>query len=139
MLHTIHDTDNPTLFGSDAGLTLTPEKREAIMAEARRMQSEVFGRMVRMAGARVAGVLRAGLMAPVVRWIHRRRAINELEQLDDRMLADIGITRWEIPMVVAGTLVRPTPQSRPAAIRPLEIGRDAGDAVPANSDRAAAA
>ena len=102
MLHTIHATDGPTLSGDNAGLTLTPEKREAIMAEARRMQSEVLGRMVRMAGARVASALRAGLIAPVVRWTRRRRTINELRELDDRMLADIGITRGDISLVIAG-------------------------------------
>lgn len=32
----------------------------------------------------------------------RRKAINQLERLDDRMLADIGILRSEIPQVIDG-------------------------------------
>lgn len=32
----------------------------------------------------------------------RRQAINQLERLDDRMLADIGILRSEIPQVIDG-------------------------------------
>ena len=32
----------------------------------------------------------------------RRKAINELERLDDRMLADIGILRSESPQVIDG-------------------------------------
>lgn len=32
----------------------------------------------------------------------RRQAINQLERLDDKMLADIGILRSEIPQVIDG-------------------------------------
>lgn len=35
-------------------------------------------------------------------WRRRRRAAAELNRLDDRMLSDIGISRSEIPSVVAG-------------------------------------
>jgi len=34
-------------------------------------------------------------------WRRRQQALAELTQLDDRSLADIGITRAEIPYVVA--------------------------------------
>jgi uncharacterized protein YjiS (DUF1127 family) len=40
-------------------------------------------------------------------WSERRAALRELSALDDRMLRDIGITRADIPAVVAGmTAVR---------------------------------
>ena len=34
-------------------------------------------------------------------WRQRQRAINELYALDDRALADIGISRAEIPFVLS--------------------------------------
>jgi uncharacterized protein YjiS (DUF1127 family) len=42
-------------------------------------------------------------------WRQRQRAINELNALDDRALADIGISRTEIPFVLS----RPTGSSEP--------------------------
>ncbi len=52
----------------------------------------------RLIPAIAALLLRAGR-----RW-QRSRAINELAMLDDRQLADIGITRNDIPRVVDGLL-----------------------------------
>lgn len=37
---------------------------------------------------------------PVVRWYRRNQVEKQLSQLDDRMLADIGINRGDIPNVV---------------------------------------
>lgn len=42
------------------------------------------------------------LVAAYRGWARRRKAAAELHRLDDRMLADIGIGRSEIPSVVAG-------------------------------------
>ncbi len=43
-------------------------------------------------------------------WQERRRAAAQLASMDDRLLADIGVRRTEIPFVIRGTA-----QSRPAA------------------------
>jgi uncharacterized protein YjiS (DUF1127 family) len=46
------------------------------------------------------------MMALVARFhnaLERQHAIQELESLDDRMLADIGVSRYDIPRVVDGT------------------------------------
>ena len=40
-------------------------------------------------------VAQSALLAPV-RWLQERRDIGELKRLDDRLLADIGISRGEI-------------------------------------------
>jgi len=42
-----------------------------------------------------------GLVAAYRGWARRRKAAAELNRLDDRMLSDIGISRSEIPSVVA--------------------------------------
>jgi uncharacterized protein YjiS (DUF1127 family) len=48
-------------------------------------------------------------------WSQRRRAYEELYALDDRSLADIGITRSDIPYVLARAPERdPRPAAQPA-------------------------
>jgi uncharacterized protein YjiS (DUF1127 family) len=54
----------------------------------------------------------------VGRWQERRTAVRELSELDDRMLSDIGISRSEIPAVVAG-------RTRAAAMAPAAVDGDA--------------
>lgn len=48
------------------------------------------------------GNLLAVLGGSLAAWSERRAAYRELNALDDRMLRDIGITRADIPAVVAG-------------------------------------
>ena len=57
----------------------------------------VGGSMGNAAGRRSGSVVRA-----IKSWWNRQQAINELQLLDDRLLADIGIRRSEIPEVVKG-------------------------------------
>lgn len=49
----------------------------------------------------VVGNLLHGLSVGLADWRQRNRAYAELAQLDDRALADIGITRSEIPYVLS--------------------------------------
>lgn len=60
----------------------------------------------RISGSRMPRVTVAQLFVRAVRRWQTNRAINELSRLDDRQLEDIGISRNDIPKVVAG-LVRP--------------------------------
>lgn len=47
-------------------------------------------------------------------WRARERAYRELSSLDDRSLADIGLTRSDIPFVLEGkTLERKAPRIEP--------------------------
>ncbi len=43
-----------------------------------------------------------GPFAALRHWRFRRRTINTLTSLDDRLLADIGLARWQIPDFVRG-------------------------------------
>lgn len=47
-------------------------------------------------------------------WRRRQQAFAELAQLDDRSLADIGITRSEIPYVLSHAAERPAETGTPA-------------------------
>jgi uncharacterized protein YjiS (DUF1127 family) len=49
----------------------------------------------------ILGNLLHGLSVSVADWRQRQRAYAELASLDDRSLADIGITRSEIPYVLS--------------------------------------
>jgi len=62
----------------------------------------------------------------ILRWQQRRKAIQELSRLDDRMLRDIGVRRADIPFVVEVVLNEPSPFKRGAA-----AGRARGESHPA--------
>jgi uncharacterized protein YjiS (DUF1127 family) len=53
------------------------------------------------------------IMLGLQRW-QRQKAIAQLRQLDDRQLADIGISRNDIPLVVDGMLASPHGRKTPA-------------------------
>ncbi len=77
----------------------------------------------------------AGAIAGAITKWHKRR---ELYALNDRLLADAGFTREDIPAVVNGTYVRQlesAPVERPLGLRPAHVaGGTAG--VAANDDEA---
>ncbi len=55
------------------------------------------------------------ILKPLAVWRARRAAYEELMSLDDHMLADIGISRGEIPGIVTGAIQprRATNENRP--------------------------
>jgi uncharacterized protein YjiS (DUF1127 family) len=52
----------------------------------------------------VMGLLSRLVVRPFASWRARQLALEELSALDDHMLADIGISRGEIPGIVTGKL-----------------------------------
>lgn len=56
--------------------------------------------------SRLVNPLRDALIA-VARWRRQQRAQAELVQLDDRLLADIGISRSQIDAAIIGSLGTP--------------------------------
>ena len=118
-------------------------ERQRMFAEAQYLQAKELARLVRLAGAWVAGVVRAWLLAPAVRWYRRRKLYREMMRLDDRILADIGILRRDIPKVVRNAYApRTAPAETPAAgatVHRLPAGGKSGAAQSDDTDRPLAA
>lgn len=81
--------------------TVLPYDQTKIYAAARQMQAQQIAKYVRAIGRGIKAVFTA-IAAPFKVWREYQNTYNELSQLDDRMLADIGITRSDIPRVAAG-------------------------------------
>ncbi len=71
---------------------------------------------------------RPGLFARIVgavsAWVGRQGRIDEVAALSDAQLADIGITRAEVPMIFAGGFAAQRDQDRTVSL--LQAGRIAG-------------
>ncbi len=66
-------------------------------------------------GTAFAIMLRDAILAPLMLWRARSQAAQELYRLGDRELLDIGLTRSDIPAVVATMGARPAPTSAPTS------------------------
>jgi uncharacterized protein YjiS (DUF1127 family) len=94
--------DKDTRWTSSAAkFNFAPVDHVEITAAARRMQAEEFGKLLRAIGRGVKAVF-GMVAAPYQVWREYQDTYSELAQLDDRMLADIGINRSDIPRVAAG-------------------------------------
>ena len=86
----------PTPARSAGNVRLDQVDRQAIEHQARVRRAEVVGEMIGGGIARLWGHVRKAL--------HRRAAVAELGALDDRMLADIGLSRSQIHSAVNGAV-----------------------------------
>ncbi|HTP83048.1 MAG TPA: DUF1127 domain-containing protein [Alphaproteobacteria bacterium] len=79
------------------------------------------GEAIADAFAALTGVVRtvaAKLYAPIKTWAVERATRDELMSLDDRTLADIGLTRGDIPQVASGLWA---PENRLAQVRAARV------------------
>ncbi|HLT78441.1 MAG TPA: DUF1127 domain-containing protein [Ferrovibrio sp.] len=90
---------NQTAFGYPANLA--PLSAVEIEAYARRIRAEAIANMIYNAWTALKG-----LVARYQAYLADRRAMAELESLDDQMLRDIGLSRSQIPAAVAGLIDR---------------------------------
>ena len=77
--------------------------------------------LLRQANEARNAVIASGLqrmLAGFAGWMQRRRAEAELRSLTDRELADIGLTRSEIPFVLAGQVPARGPEARTPVATP---------------------
>lgn len=92
--------------------------------------AEARAAKLRQLWAGLIGVV-GGPFAAFAAWRHRRMAIAELEALDPRILADIGIVRADIPAIAAGRLRR-DPTSLPMVLpRVINAQNDNHDKIAA--------
>ena len=76
-------------------------------------RGEAIADVFAMIGGAITRVV-AKIYAPLKSWAVERATRDELLSLDDRTLADIGLTRGDIPQVASGLWV---PENRLAQIR----------------------
>ncbi|MDP6603345.1 MAG: DUF1127 domain-containing protein [Rhodospirillales bacterium] len=90
-----------------------------IIAQERAIAREARRERARRIAARLREVISVavgeGIVGAAVRWFRRRRYRAELEALSEQMLADIGITRADIPEVVRAAYRRPAHRHAEAA------------------------
>lgn len=101
-----------------ANLATTEIDHVAITTAARRMQAEEFAKLIRAIGRGIRAAV-AAVAAPYKVWREYQETYQELSQLDDRMLSDIGIARSDIPRVAAGLWA---PQARMERIVKIGLG-----------------
>ena len=102
-----YDTNTEFTALPKAGYRLTARDK-ALMARGEAIAEAVAGI------AHVVRAVFAKLYKPVERWAIERATRDELMGLDERTLADIGLTRGDIPQVAAGLWV---PENRLAQVR----------------------
>ena len=93
------------VYPEAAGLTLNDHRYRQVSG------SHTFAASNRPPRRRQASVFTRAITA-VKAYAERQRLARELHVLSDRLLADIGLTRMDIPAVVNGTYVR-QPESAP--------------------------
>jgi uncharacterized protein YjiS (DUF1127 family) len=115
------------------------------LAEGRRRQARAMAaaigagwRALRWGLTGLAAMVQRQLLEPLARRSERKRAIGRLAELDDRLLADIGLRRGDVQLAVDGLLADPRVTRRaPGAVteRVLEGERCPVPAATANSNR----
>ncbi len=78
-----------------------PTQYEIYLNRARELRGRVLGELARSA----LEVLRCRVLVPLLRRHRRAAAIRTLMELSDRQLADIGLTRGQIPEAVGRSLL----------------------------------
>ena len=91
---------NETAYATPANLA--PLSAAEVEAYARRIRAEAVAKLVRTGLANLKT-----LAAQYKARQQQRRAMEELNALDDQMLRDIGLSRSQIPAAVAGLMERP--------------------------------
>ena len=105
----VQNFDNPVEARNDAA-SLPGYDRLSLENKARLAQAEAIAdTVIALAKALRNAAIKA--YAPVKQWLAERTVRDELMALDDRTLADIGLTRGDIPQVASGLWV---PENRPA-------------------------
>jgi uncharacterized protein YjiS (DUF1127 family) len=115
-----------------AGLT-APRANDRVSSRNHRVPVEPVSATPRFAGLR-RGL--AGLVGRIASWQQSRRLVRRLSSLDDRLLADIGIERADIPDVARGAFVREVAAPFVAWPQPRQVLRTIKGRRPTANDSA---
>ena len=119
-------------MSSAAKFNFAPVDQIEITTAARRMQAQELAKLLRAVGRGIKAVFSV-LASPYQVWREYQDTYSELASLDDRMLADIGISRSDIPRVAAGLWA---PQARMERV--VKIGLTPKTSANANRPQVAA-
>ena len=126
-------SNHPRATSASFPFTSTPRSRvgdlQACLAVARAMRALAFIHLVQS----TAALLDRWAIEPAKQWDARRQLCKSLMSLDDRLLADIGINRWEIPLIVADA-VRAADELSAAPIPTRAVTMAATSGTPANDE-----
>jgi uncharacterized protein YjiS (DUF1127 family) len=122
-----HATDAPFPFTGSAQSRVVDH--QACIAVAHTMRALAFMRLM----AAAAGFVRHRVVEPIKRWHERRQMQTALMALDDHMLADIGINRWEIPGVVSDA-VREAAKAGASPVTARDVSGAVSEGSPANDE-----
>ena len=86
------------MFGRDHDPAFSFPLTPALRPVRRRSSGALMLRAAQNGGAALVQIARA-----IADRLERRHQVRALAELDDRMLADIGLTRGEVPFLVRGT------------------------------------
>jgi uncharacterized protein YjiS (DUF1127 family) len=85
--------------------------------------SAAYIRVAREERARAMSGILSGLFGALRSWNARRRTEAALRDLDDRILADIGLSREEIRQIARGHYLIETPSVTPPSVAPANAAR----------------
>lgn len=80
----------------------TETDHERVLAAAQALRIQATRRLAHAFANSVARLWHDGIVEPIARWRERERTIRELSMLNERELADIGLSPGMIPFVAAG-------------------------------------
>ena len=108
----------PDFFASEDDIS----KAEIMVAIklAHQERSEYFAVLFSALMGFITKALAFVFIKPIKAFDRHIRLRDELLNLDDRLLSDIGLSRWEIPMVIKGKINRsPTKKEKKSTILPF--------------------
>ena len=110
-------TQTKTTGGSTPDLSLQESHQDSIeiVAAAQQLRSEEVGRIVTIAARFIGRTFRA-VLRPISEFFTRRHEMAELMRLNDRELADIGLSRGDIYAARRDRVLAPANENLPRSV-----------------------
>lgn len=95
-------------------------------SEIRKQAEEMRARELRRLAGVIGRFVNSRIIEPALVWYRRQRMFEELNHLDDRMLADIGLNRYDIPAICHAAYATQDGTRIGSAVVPTKAANDAG-------------